>query len=382
MRNGGPPSGRAERAVMTGAAPAAAARAGLLATVVLAALGLAACAEKITTVDPSFIAPEGAASAQSGLAVWREIPNHLYIYVRGNLEADPPIPHVLVDSVTMATALPGQLHGVIRDSTTSNSYQVYRREPNGGYRELYEFNAAAARRWFDRGWEIYHFTDADTVVPTHTYLGRGVVGGTATLASPLTNEASDLVRAVQNITYTGVVGGVDADGNPIALDSLFTMNWLKVTNAVAYYIHVYQWSFNLIHLEEQIASGMPAPLFIGKSRDILVAYLPAPNPSPAELTFTMPTPSARPPEARVLTCRETRFGQEYLVRIAAVDANGQLIAYTYGSNSQELAGTIPGGISLPTTQFAVYPMGAVKVVPTHPRRTAPNRIQRVEAQRP
>jgi len=379
MRHGSTPSGRADRAAGTGAAPV---RAGLLAAVVLAALGLAACGKKITTVDPSFVAPEGAASTQSGLAVWREIPNHLYIYRRGNPEADPPVPHVLVDSVTMVTTLPGQLHGVIRDSTVSNSYQVYRREPNGGYRVLYDFNAVPTRRWFDRGWEIYHFTDADTVVPTHTYLGRGVVGGGATAASPLTNEASDLVRSVQNITYTGGLGGVDRDGNPIALDSLFTMKWLKVTNAVAYYIHVYQWSFNLIQLEEQIASGMPAPLFIGKSRDILVAYMPAPNPSPNELSFTMPTPTARPAEARVLTCRETRFGQEYLVRISAVDANGQLIAYTYGSNSQELNGAIPGGITLPTSQFAVYPLGAAKVVPTRPRRSAPNRIERGAAPRP
>ena len=382
MRHGSTPSGRAERAVRTGAAPTAAVRAGLLAAIALAALGLTACGEKITTVDPSFTAPEGAASTQSGLAVWREIPNHLYIYRRGNLDADPPIPHVLVDSVTMATPLPGQVHGVIHDSTVSNSYQVYRRETNGGYRVLYDFNAVPTRRWFDRGWEIYHFTDADTVVPTHTYLGRGVVGGGATATSPLTNEASDLVRSVQNITYTGGVGGVDRDNNPIPLDSLFTMKWLKVTNAVAYYIHVYQWSFNLIQLEEQIASGMPAPLFIGKSRDILVAYMPAPNPSPAELSFTMPTPNARPAEVRILTCRETRFGQEYLVRISAVDANGQLIAYTYGSNSQELNGVIPGGISLPTTQFAVFPLGAVKVVPTRPRRPEPNRAGRVAAQRP
>jgi hypothetical protein len=379
MRIGGPPSGRAERAVMRGAARGAA-RAGLLAAAILAALGLTACAEKITTVDPSFTAPEGAASAQSGLAVWREIPNHLYIYVRGQPDADPPIPHVLVDSVTVATTLAGQLHGVIRDSTTSNSYQVYRREPNGGYRELYDFSAVPARRWFDRGWEIYHFTDPDTVVPTRTYIGRGVLGGAATLASPLTNEASDLVRAVQNITYTGPTG-FDAIGNPSPLDSLFRMEWVPVQNAVAYYIHVYQWSFNLIHLEEQIASGMPAPLFIGKSLDILVAYMPAPSPPGARVAFTMPTPSARPVEARILTCRQTRYGQEYLVRISAVDANGQLIAYTYGSNSQELVGDIPGGISLPSSQFAVYPMGAVKVVPSRPH-PAPNRARRVEAQRP
>ena len=379
MSVGVPPSRRALRAE-TGQAPVAGVRAGLLAAVAMAALSLFGCAEKITTVDPSFTAPEGAASTQAGLGVWREIPNHLYIYRRGNLDADPPIPHVLVDSVTMATTLPGQIHGVIRDSTTSNSYQVYRREPNGAYRELYDFSAVPARRWFDRGWEIYHFTDPDTVVPTRTYLGRGVVGGGATLASPLTNEASDLVRSVENITYTGGTG-FNVVGDPAPLDSLFQMKWQKVTNAVAYYIHVYQWSFNLIQLEEQIASGMPAPLFIGKSRDILVAYMPAPNPSPSEVTFTMPTPGARPAEARILTCRETRYGQEYLVRISAVDANGQLIAYTYGSNSQELT-VLPDGTTLPSSVFAVFPMGAVKVVPSRPHAQALNRAGRVATLHP
>jgi hypothetical protein len=379
MTVGVPPRRRALRAE-TGQAPVAGVRAGLLAAVAFAALSLCACAEKITTVDASFTAPEGAASTQAGLGVWREIPNHLYIYRRGNLDADPPIPHVLVDSVTMATTLPGQIHGVIRDSTTSNSYQVYRREPNGAYRELYDFSAVPTRRWFDRGWEIYHFTDPDTAVPTRTYLGRGVVGGGATLASPLTNEASDLVRSVQNITYTGGTG-FNVVGDPSPLDSLFQMKWQKVTNAVAYYIHVYQWSFNLIQLEEQIASGMPAPLFIGKSRDILVAYMPAPNPSPTEVTFTMPTPGARPAEARILTCRQTRYGQEYLVRISAVDANGQLIAYTYGSNSQELT-VLPDGTTLPSTQFAVFPMGAVRVVPSRPHTQALNRAGRVAALHP
>jgi hypothetical protein len=333
------------------------------AALVLLALCLASCADKITTVDPGLV-PEGAASTQSGLAVWREIPNHVYVYIRGNPTGDPPVPHVLIDSVTAVSPLPGQVHGVIRDSTTANAYQVYRRETNGGYTEIYDFTATAARKWFDRGWEIYHFTDADTTVPTRTYLGRGVVGGRATLGAPLTNEASDQVRAVHNINYRGATG-FDSQGEASPLDSLFLMEWDAVENAVAYYIHVYQWSFNLINLDEQIASGMPAPLFIGKSRDVLVAYMPVPNPPPApgvRVLFRMPTPTATPSDVRILTVRETRYGQEYLVRIAAVDALGQLIAYTYGNNSQELA-SLPDGTTLPSTQFAAYPLGAVRVVP-------------------
>lgn len=352
----------------------AACGAAVRAAAMVATLVLPGCAEKITTVDPSFTSPEGVATTQTGLAVWREIPNGIDIYT----ETDPP---VLLRTVIVPSPIPGQVHGLIRDSTTANGYQVFRREPNGGYRELYEFNAFSARRWFDRDWEIFTFTDADTIVPTHTYLGRGLVGGRATIAAPLTNEASGLVRAVENITYTGLTG-YNSVGNAAPLDSLFQMKWLQVQNAVAYFIHVYQWSFNLIRLEEQVASGMPAPLFIGKSRDILVAYLPAPAGAPgSEVTFTMPTPNAHPPEARIMTVRETRYGQVYLVRIAAVNALGELIAYTYGTYSQEFK-DLPDGTTLPSSQFAVFRMGAIQVAPSRPVNPAPARALRAESLSP
>jgi hypothetical protein len=351
-----------------GAGPAA--RAAVLAMAAAVLLGSGACSEKITSVDPGFTAPEGAPSPQTALMMWHEIPNKLYIFIRGEVNPDCPAarPDVLVDSVTIATPLPGQLHAAILDSTPANAYQVFRRESNGGYRELFDFTPSAERKWFDRGWEAYHIVDPDTALPSRTYRGRGVVGGAVTVASPLTNEASHNQRAVERITYTGATG-FDQCGTPTALDSLFLMEWKPVPGAAAYVIHVYQWSFSLTQLEEQISSGMPAPLYIGKSVDILVAYMPAPNPSPATITFRMPTPGARPPEARIMTVRQTRYGQEYIVRIAAVDALGQLIAYTYGSYSQELTGIIPGGIALPSSQFAVFRLGGVKVVPKRP--TAP-----------
>jgi hypothetical protein len=360
MRTGvGSSRGRAARAAAPEAAPATAWRAPAAAVAALAAFALASCSEKITTVDPSFTAPEGAASTQSGLTVWRELPTHIYTYKR-----NPAPPDNLIGVQEFGVSIPGQLHGVIRDSTASNAYQVFRREPNGGFRSLYAYAAVPARKWFDRGWEIYHFTDADSTVPTHTYIGRGVVGAAATLTSPLTNEASDQVRAVDAITYTGPTGH-DSHGGPAPLDSLFLMEWRAVPNAVGYYIHVYQWAFNLIQVDEQVESGMPAPLFIGKSHDLLVAYLPVPNPQPDPVRFQMPSPDARPPEARIMTVRLTHYGQEYLVRIAAVDASGQLIAYTYGTNGQEIA-TLPDGTTLPSGQYAVYPLGAVAVSPRRP----------------
>ena len=352
------------------------ARAAILAGVALAVLGAAACTKKVTTVDANFTAPEGVASSGARLVVWREAPNQLYIFKRA-VESDPPEPDTLEDSLSFSSGVPGQLHGAILDSTAASAYQVYRREPNGGALGLYDFTSAPARRWLDRGWETYHFVDPDTSLPSHTYRGRGVVGGVVTLSSPLTNEASDTVRAVAGIAYTGQTG-FDPAGDASPLDSLFLMEWETVPNAAGYLIHVYQPGFNLITAEENILSGMPAPLFIGKSRDILVAYLPAPSPPGPTVSFRMPSPGARPPEARVMTVRETRFGQEYRVRIAAVDAFGQLLAYTPGNFSQRLTGLLPGGRTLPGTHYAVFRLGGVRVVPSRP--TPP--VPRARARRP
>ena len=343
----------------------------------VAAFALVSCADKVTTVDPGAT-PEGVASSQTGLTVWREIANRLYVFRRGDPENG--IPHVLVDSIPLSTPLPGQLHGVIRDSTAASAYQIYRRQTGGGFSELFDFSPSPTRRWIDRGWEIYHFIDPQTVVPTYTYLARGVVGGTTTIRSPVTNEAHDTTRSVPNITYTGPTG-FDIVGDPVPLDSLFLMQWNTVPNAVGYFIHVYQPSFSLTALEEQIASGMPAPMFIGRSVDILAAYMPAPDPQPPSLSFRMPAPTAHPIQARVMTVRGTRYGQEYLVRIAAVDRLGQLIAYTYGSFSTELTGEVLG-VTIPSGHFAVYYLGAVKVVPSRPPSPAPAFAGRVRADRP
>ena len=359
------------------------ARARLLAAAVLlglVALAVGACSEKITTPDPDYIAPEGVPSPKAGLVVWREIPNRLYLFQTGEPCGDPPVPDLLLDSIIVVTDPPGTLHGMISDSTVADAYQVYRRESNGGILELFDFAYEPTRRWFDRGWEIYHFTDPDTAVPTRTYLGRGVVDGAVTPAAPVTNEASDQVRSVININYTGILGGQDCNHNPIPLDSLFVMEWESVPNATGYYIHVFQPSFNLIRLPEQIASGRPAPLFIGKSRDILIAYMPAQASQPARISLPMPTPGARPLEARVWTARATRFSQEYLVRIAAVDASNQLIAYTYGSYSQHIA-TLPDGTQLPASQHAAYFIGAARLLTTRDPNAFPAPARRTRSPR-
>src|SRR5262249_46979869 len=84
----------------------------------------------------------------------------------------------------------------------------------------------------------------------------------------------------------------------------------------------------LIGFEERVFSGAPqifAPL---KSRDVFVASLPATG-------GTVMTYKLGDPPARIYTFRTPHLHQEYYVRIAAVDAQGQLIGMTTGPTIQQ-----------------------------------------------
>ena len=107
----------------------------------LVALVLSACAKKVTTVDPGFT-PEGAASLQNGLAVWREIANPIYVYHRGQPDANPPIPNTLLDSVFVPTPIPGQIHGVIFRKQRLPFPQRWQMQPE----QLFQFLSACFER--------------------------------------------------------------------------------------------------------------------------------------------------------------------------------------------------------------------------------------------
>ncbi len=341
-------------------------RLGLAAALALAALGLAGCSKQKTTVEPSFSRPEGAPAAAGAaqLVLWREAPAIIEIW-QDNLPMGRDDNDRRLSTIPFGTDLPGRIRGLVLDSTAAGSYQILRRDPAGGYAELKDYLTIPTRRWLDLHWESYVFTDDDTAHALRTYIGRGVIGGAVTLTSPLTNEARDTSRVVANVNYTGSTG-FDRDGNPVPLDSLFLMEWTAVPGAAGYYVQVYQPSFNLTTNGEQVMSGMPAPLFVGKSRDILLAYLPEPSPPTARVSLRVPRPGASPPRpgAHFMTVRGTNYGQEYRVRVAAVDALGRMIAFTYGSYGLPITADLPDGGTLLSGQYALYRLGAITVVPS------------------
>jgi hypothetical protein len=136
------------------------------------------------------------------------------------------------------------------------------------------------------------------------------------------------------------------------------MKWAPVTGATGYWLQVYQ---NKGGPESRIRSALPAPFARPDTRDFFVAYVAAPADS-----YKIGQPGAL-----VLTRRILLTGIEYLVRVSAVNAEGRLIAYTYGD--QDIA---PGEDS-----YRVFSLGGARVQPIRLGGPEPSRAGRASNER-
>jgi hypothetical protein len=302
-----------------------------LAAVVVVALALAGCTKKVTVVDAGYTAPEGSFSADARLIVYPD----LAITVENWLDRLPEGPSE-EDSLTSTDQLavaPGTLHGVIVDGTPATAYQVLRREGNGGFAQLNDYLLTPTVRFLDSEWEIYTFHDArPSGFNPPSYVGRGVVSGEVTAQSPLTNLAEEAGSAVPALTYTGSTAPPDSN---------IPMSWDAVPGAVGYWIQIYQFRGGS---QEQLLEAQPSPFVTSQARNFFVGYVAAPATS-----YQLGQPGAL-----VLARKPLLRSVEYLVRITAVDANGNLLAYTYGDwEYLRAVGT-----------YQRYRVGAVRVIPS------------------
>jgi hypothetical protein len=316
------------RPVMTGAA--------LL--LLAGALAVSGCGKKVTTADASYTTPEGTFSPDARLVVYPDAPVLARIYSDGgepgpgvDLER-PDLLDTLRDSVEVRQSTPGTLHGIVFDGTPASAYQVLRRESNGGLFPLKDYLLPPNRRFLDSQWELYAFQDpTPSGYSPASYIGRGLVSGAVSRTSPLTNLGVTIGSDVSNLAYTG-------DRAPT--DTLITMRWVPVPEAVGYWIQVYQFRGNA---EERLLSATPAPFVLGPTRDFFVAWVPAPADS-----YKIGRPGAM-----VLTRRVLLSGAEYFVRVSAVSAEGRLVAFTYG-DLDEVRGR---------GTYRLFRLGAARVAP-------------------
>jgi hypothetical protein len=301
-----------------------------VAAFVLGALALAGCAEKVTNVDAGYTAPEGQYDANARLVVYPDVP--IVVESFTDLIPDGPDTGDPLVGTELRYVAQGAMHGVILDGTAASGYQVLRRESNGGYAQLKDYTLSPVARFFDSHWEMYSFTDGTpSGFSPPSYVGRGVVSGTVTLRSPLTNVGLVGGADVANLVYTG---------STVPPDSNITMSWQEVPGAAGYWIQIYQFMGGS---PEKLLSAQPAPFVFSDARNFFVGYVPAPAAS-----YTLNQPGAL-----VLFQRGLILKSEYLVRISAVNDQGELIAFTYGNY----------GYLRSVGSYLRYRLGAIIVIP-------------------
>jgi len=278
--------------------------------VLLLAAVAAGCSDKVTSVDSSFTTPEGTPSADARMIVTPDVAITWNVARDINNNGDPfDDPVIATDSLHRIAA--GAVSGVILDRTVATRYQLLRREENGGLHALEDFVHSPRRQWLETQWEAYTFDDPmPTPGAVPSYIGRGLIGGTVTASSPLTNDARISSPTIDNIPASVVL---------IQPDSTMRVSWDAVPGAAGYWIQEYQ--FISAPAQEVLRSTFPAPFYLGLSRDYTVIFRRDNTPYNPQVPF---------PASEVVVQRPKLPGLFYNLRITAVDSTGQVIAMTRG----------------------------------------------------
>jgi len=314
----------------------------------LALVTAAGCETRPTGLDPNPDRPEGVTVANARLISYRNY--GLRVMVRDYASAD-------IDSVVLsAHAFPGDPTMpllLVLDGTPANSYEMYRRDDAGKFERTSDAALPSKFKFVNAGYEEFFTSDpAPSGYAPSTYLARGLVDGYATHASPLSNEGQLTVPDLGLITY---------NGDLFPTDSLFRVSWVGVPNAVGYWIHMYE---KPISGAERLRSAFASPIAYQTAGDLLIAYREgnAPNSS---VSFRLSNLS----DMLVLKSSPPLLGHDYLVRISAVDATGQIIAQTPGDLdslglSADLAYLMPPSFRPEKTKI-FFSLGGTKVARRH-----------------
>ena len=347
--------------------PVTAVRLGL----VLLALAAAGCAKKVTVdqLDHLPVAfPEGRRDSlertPSDLVVWPDIPIMvLETWSNGDTIAYPA-----------RRTGPGAMQGLIVDYVGATGYQLFRHEgpeSAGGYRQYDDFALTPFKRYADRDYyaapqgtvvlppaQLFAFSDAvPTASSLKSYVGRAVLSGLSSASYPLTNlgETPDTTD-IPPLLYTGKTEPISDPPNPnTPPDSLLELSWETIPRAAGYWVHIYQKRGDIQVSEEAIAIAQPAPIALGKVRDLFVAYFPAPI-----TAYKLGDPL--PAGCRVLVYRVLQGLQEVLIRVSAVDSRGRMIATTGSAGDKDEFQEKIGQLD----RRREFLLGAKKVMPARP----------------
>ena len=331
--------------------------------VVCGALLSVSCSKKIVDVDADAF-PEGVPSP-SELVMYRDAPTFIYVY-EDTLPIGPSTRDSLVDIVAHYRRGNSVGLGMIFDYTAADGYEIYRQESGGGYTQVKDFVLRPTRLWLDSQSEIYQFDDPEAGPMDRDYVARGVVENVVTTTSPLTNIA-ELGTAPISGTMAVVTDTLRIREDPAdsTRGNIRRIEWTSVFGASGYWLHVYQATEPTN--TGLFSRGFPAPIFPGRARDYLVAWI------PAEAGPTMVFDSLSVGKgAKVLMNRPIIYQQVYEVHVAAVDAQGRLIGVIQvdprtraTASGPGLSGAIRGdaltqlaGQEYSEEYYGVYPLGS------------------------
>jgi hypothetical protein len=273
-----------------------------LAAVVLVALAMAGCSKKITAADPSYTSPEGTTETSAQQIVYPDLPVAVQLWKLRRTNCDECVDTLMSTSPVYVTG-PGGINGMILDGTAASSYEILRRELNGGYAPLYDYVLNPSLRFPQSGWKLFAWQDRrPSGFDPPTYLGRGVVSGVVTTTTPLTNVAVDHEVVVENIFLVS--------------DSLRSIGYTPVTSATGYIAQVYEMKNG--YEDAALFNAAPAPIASQDHRDFLVDWLPATD--------------GIIDNSQVKHLLKFGFipGAFYALRMAAVDGQGRLVGFSSG----------------------------------------------------
>lgn len=288
-----------------------------------AALLLSSCSKKQLANEP-FPDVIGAPSS-SQLIVYPDVPLTTYVFADTSGGSPPVGRPVCSDDDSLLGSFQERqgtgttVHGYIFDYSAADGFQAFREEGSGAYRLLKDYPLQPVKRYPFGQADVFTFDDPAAVPSAfQNYLARGVVGGAITPQAPLTNQGSITAAPTASILYLGrtnICGDTPGTGEAPP-DSLLPMLWSAVPGADGYWVQIYQFGVNA----NVLGSRFPSPAFVGRSIDYFLAFFPG-----TVTSYKLGDPL--PPGSRVLTQKTLLNNADYAVRITAVNAAGQLIAY-------------------------------------------------------
>jgi hypothetical protein len=302
----------------------------------LALIGTA-CARKPTAVDPSYSSPEGVRDTAAHLMMWPE-QQAVSLQYLDNSPFGPDPGDVLIGPLYYSRRTPGTRSGIILDGSLATNFEILRREPNGGLLKVHDFFLVPRERWPDGEGEMYEFLDEEAPAPTAEYIARGIVGGSPTASSPLSNTVAYTTPMIGAIT--------------LHFPTDTTVVWDPVPNASLYVAQVFQ--FVAATPQERVLASAAIPLYVGQSKDFFVGLSTQPDTVGRNRAF----------RGTVYTNRDLTPG-EYFFRVTALDAAGNLIATTIG-DSATVQGE--GTYERYATGTAVIPRPVIEFGPARSRR--------------